>query len=170
MSNENPFIKKGDRVRYIARYRSKYRYDNWPEGAWMEPGVEGEVVSYHEGQPAVVVKGKHFESIPSWATVRWDHGGETAILAEGEGKEWEQKKSNPGKEPWQMTKGEFTEYIKTMPRSYREALIGGEGRELVVEAARTGKSTHQQLVEKALSEGKPIPPEVLADYPELVKD
>ncbi len=78
--------------------------------------------------------------------------------------------SNPGiKEPWQMTKEEFINYIKTMPRRYREALIGGEGRGLVLEAYQTGKSVHQLLVERALSEGKPVPPEVLADYPDLLK-
>jgi len=73
------------------------------------------------------------------------------------------------KEPWQMTKEEFINYIKTMPRSYREALIGGEGRGLVLEASQTGKSVHQLLVERAISEGKPVPPEVLADYPALMK-
>ncbi|MBA7696186.1 hypothetical protein ES703_104829 [subsurface metagenome] len=71
------------------------------------------------------------------------------------------------KEPWQMTKEKFINYIKTMPRSYREALIGGEGRGLVLEASQTGKSVHQLLVERALKEGKPVPPEVLADYPDL---
>jgi len=78
-------------------------------------------------------------------------------------------RGNPSKEPWQMAKDEFINYMKTMPRTYREALLGGEGRELVLEATRTGKSSHQLLVEQALKEGKPVPYEVLADYPDLQK-
>jgi len=39
--------------------------------------------------------------------------------------------------------------------------------DMMVEPPLFGESHHKQLIEKALSEGKPVPPEVLADYPDL---
>ncbi len=56
-----------------------------------------------------------------------------------------------GKEVWQVTQDT---YLKSS--QYRT----GSGAELV-------KYEHKTAVEKALSEGQPVPPEVLADYPDL---
>ena len=39
-----------------------------------------------------------------------------------------------------------------------------------VSTGKAGKSAHETFVKKALSEGKPVPPEVLKDYPELMKE
>ena len=81
-------------------------------------------------------------------------------------------KTTTRKEAWQMTRAEFTDFIKTMPRQYREALWGYDERlmrDMAVQAAETGKSQHQLFIEKALSEGKSVPPEVLKDYPDLQK-
>ncbi|MGB9886892.1 MAG: strawberry notch-like NTP hydrolase domain-containing protein [Moorellales bacterium] len=54
----------------------------------------------------------------------------------------------PTREPWQMT---LEEFAQTAPSaSYRETV-----------------EMHRKAVEQALAEGKPVPEEVLADYPEL---
>ena len=54
----------------------------------------------------------------------------------------------------------LNEYRKGMPFSKRLGQATVAGYNLV-------GSWHKDLVEKALSEGNPVPPEVLADYPEL---
>lgn len=64
------------------------------------------------------------------------------------------------KEPWQMTAKEFwgdayPEIQYTFPNG-----IGTIGK---------SPSTHRAQVEKALASGKPVPLEVLAEYPDLVK-
>ena len=56
------------------------------------------------------------------------------------------------KEPWQMT---FTEFSKTPHNSGDARFIGNQ--------------FHHDFVKEALSEGKPVPAEVLADYPDLQK-
>jgi len=85
---EAQFIKVGERVRYI-RELGRSRRQDWPEGAWLEYGVEGVVTEFRPGSPAVTVKGEHFEGIEPWAVVTWDNGGDTAIDAEEEGEHWE---------------------------------------------------------------------------------
>lgn len=55
------------------------------------------------------------------------------------------RKVKAEKEPWQMTLTEYAIY-----RKYGIPPIG-----------------HKRIVEKAIREGKPVPPEVLADYPDL---
>jgi len=55
------------------------------------------------------------------------------------------------KEPWEMTREEYRkEYIRS-DYPYKDI------------------PTHRKSVREALSEGKPVPPEVLADYPDLAK-
>jgi len=85
---EAQFIKVGERVRYI-RELGRSRRQDWPEGAWLEYGVEGVVTEFRPGSPAVTVKGEHFEGMEPWAVVTWDNGGDTAIDAEEEGEHWE---------------------------------------------------------------------------------
>ncbi len=65
------------------------------------------------------------------------------------------------KEPWEMTRAEFisieSEYWKKTEKPER------------VYKATLGAS-HYKSVEKALSEGKPVPAAILAEYPELAKE
>jgi len=107
------FIKVGERVRYLDSGIAKYRQDDWPEGSWMEKGIEGTVVEYHPGLPEVRAGGKYFEAIEAWATVRWDHGGKTAIDPDGEGETWERigtsEKLLPALKPFDPYK--FADYV-----------------------------------------------------------
>lgn len=59
--------------------------------------------------------------------------------------------SKPAKEPWEMTKAEYIDSkSKTSP-----------------ETRAIAKDYHWNIVNEALQKGKPVPPEVLADYPDL---
>ena len=93
VTRKEPFIKVGERVRFIDP-RSKYRYETWPEGKWLEYGVTGTVIEYHPESPEVRIRGEIFEAIPPYAVVRWDLGGaaDTAIDPTDEGKRWERIK------------------------------------------------------------------------------
>lgn len=88
--SNKPFVEEGDRVRFIDP-RSKYRYETWPEGKWLESGVTGIVIEYHLESPAVRIGGEYFGPIPPYAVVRWDLGGgaDTAIDPGDEGSRWE---------------------------------------------------------------------------------
>jgi hypothetical protein len=81
------FVKVGDRVRYIGEIKG--RSGTWPEGVWLEKGMEGTVTEYHPPEPEVVVRGERFEAIPAWAVVKFDNGASTGINPEDEGKRWE---------------------------------------------------------------------------------
>ena len=94
---------------------------------------------------------------------------------------------NPGtgKQPWQMTQAEYSDYTRMGSYPFgvsdeaveqwmavedtRKRLVGPRsGKEILAAADKYGKySEHRWIVESALSEGLPIPPEVLADYPDL---
>jgi len=64
-----------------------------------------------------------------------------------------------GKEPWQMAKKEYVE----LPLTIRDKTSIGRSE------IRARLREHKILVKEALSEGKPVPAEVLADYPDLAK-
>ena len=65
------------------------------------------------------------------------------------------------KEPWQMTKSEYTKKIYSQfKNTYPTA-------EPPINFIKAQEITHKEKTEQALSEGKLVPPEVLADYPEL---
>jgi len=64
------------------------------------------------------------------------------------------------KEPWQMTIGEYAKY-----RLETEPLPAGH---LGFPKGETGRQ-HKEIIQQALSEGKPIPPEVLKNHPELIE-
>ncbi len=66
----------------------------------------------------------------------------------------EKKNSAEGKEPWQITQTEY----------WREG-AGGKASE----GRGTANYNHKIIVKKALAENKPVSSEVLADYPDLVK-
>ena len=96
-------------------------------------------------------------------------------------------KSIEKKEPWQMTKNEFdlsgilpddsvlSEIESRKPKKRRgisgnlPALSAYENslRKWVTEYKQALKSQHKRIVEQAIDEGKPVPVEVLVDYPEL---
>ena len=75
------------------------------------------------------------------------------------------KAAGAAKEPWEMTKEKFQKskigqtYTDSMGR---EQEVSGKDHELRVQGYQ-----HQAIIEQALQEGKPVPPEVLADYPDL---
>lgn len=71
------------------------------------------------------------------------------------------------KEPWQMTQAEYVAQLgrEEAPAQFpRKAPTGAMAEE---ERSGWAKLAHKQFVGKALSEGKPVPPEVLAEYPDL---
>jgi len=75
------------------------------------------------------------------------------------------------KEPWQMTEGEYNNYInqlqKAQSRGLTETLTTKMAKASDELSRIQGGRSHRWQVEKALSEGKPVPAEVLADYPDL---
>lgn len=79
-----------------------------------------------------------------------------------------------GKEPWQMTREDYLSMREQQlvsskaqkPEMYYGNLKGEESRRLWTS---TMSGYHKEHIEKALSEGKPVPAEVLKDYPELGK-
>lgn len=72
------------------------------------------------------------------------------------------------KEPWMMTREEFAN-IKLPPYEYFRSIGWPEGYEYNKSIGYRTGTGHRVLVRIALSEGKPVPPEVLKDYPELAK-
>lgn len=74
--------------------------------------------------------------------------------------------SNPGaKEPWQMTREEYVKSAREWRAEYMPRLTG---RALEDELEHVA-AVHKGVVLNALGAGKPIPPEVLVDYPDLPK-
>jgi len=66
------------------------------------------------------------------------------------------------KEPWEIRKDEFLGEILKKETVERGDTLEG------LKVRKEGRiEFHKQLVQQALAEGKPVPPEVLADYPEL---
>lgn len=76
--------------------------------------------------------------------------------------------ATPLKEPWQMTRAEYVQ-------NKRDVLASAAGknnpsllsRSQSEDFGRTAGMYHLEEVEQAISQGKPVPPEVLADYPDL---
>lgn len=74
------------------------------------------------------------------------------------------KEGNPdAKEPWQMTR---EEYVKSAREWRAENMPRLTGRALEDELEHVAAG-HKLIVLNAMGLGKPVPPEVLADYPEL---
>lgn len=69
-----------------------------------------------------------------------------------------------GKEPWQMTRKEFIK--QDLERYRKDAKAIGFSFNEQLQTKLSGEQ-HEKTVHKALSIGKPIPPEVLKDYPDL---
>ena len=90
------------------------------------------------------------------------------------------------KEPWQMTRAEYARQRKL--RAAARETVAAEKAARRQAAGETGfpqghayglvekladlpplKQSHRQVVQEALLNGLPVPPEVLADYPDLVR-
>jgi len=85
------------------------------------------------------------------------------------------KPEHISKEPWQMTRDEFVatannEWMGTKPtvlgERYKKAKVK-PGDDISLEMQRQFDSAHRKIIEKALSDGKPVPPEVMGNYPDL---
>lgn len=85
-----PFVKIGDRIRYLSPHGNRSRNTNWPDGAWLENGIKGTVIEYHPTLPKTIVGGKVFERIPPYAVVKFDNGASTCIDGDKKGRtRWE---------------------------------------------------------------------------------
>jgi len=76
------------------------------------------------------------------------------------------------KEPWEMTRAEYGKYAKQESEDYykRNPAKSQKTAYSETELARTNAlNSHSSLVRQALEQGKPVPAEVLKDYPELGK-
>ncbi len=84
-------------------------------------------------------------------------------------REAETEKAEVGKEPWEMTREAYWDWTRTNNSSYKTNKKTIEGNPQYLENAKsyTLDDLHRGQVKKALSEGKPIPPEVIAEYPDL---
>lgn len=73
------------------------------------------------------------------------------------------KRPAPSKEPWERTRAEFIRWHVAEKRAEARAL----GIEPAAEQARWSGELHRRMVQEALAEGKPVPADVLKDYPDL---
>ncbi len=70
------------------------------------------------------------------------------------------------KQPWEMTREEYRNGIRE--GQLRQTSWGGlTQKQALTMHDNAAKSNHEFVVKKALSEDKPVPPEVLKDYPDL---
>jgi len=90
---------------------------------------------------------------------------------------------NIPKEPWEMTRENFIDSYRGAPKEkgtrynketerWVDNLMENYSKETLARQDGTILSSggfHKKIVKQALSEGKPVPPEVLKDYPDLVK-
>jgi hypothetical protein len=74
-------------------------------------------------------------------------------------------KKNPGKQPWEMTRGEW---LIDVAHYWKENNIN-QGRKLdLMIGLDMQAALHKLLVKDAVQEGKPVPAAVLKDYPKLI--
>jgi hypothetical protein len=76
--------------------------------------------------------------------------------------------ASKSKKPWQMTRTEYLGAVAAKqwtPKNKPQL----EGRALQDKLRHVYYEEHKQIVQRALSEGKPVPAEVLKDYPELAR-
>ena len=76
------------------------------------------------------------------------------------------------KEPWQMTREEFSkpylQKVNQIDEKYgRKLSLDSKSKTTIFKELQDELENHKELVKQALSEGKPVPEEVLNDYPEL---
>ncbi len=81
-----------------------------------------------------------------------------------------------GKQAWEMTRGEYDKAVDESLgmkvedfAKQQEAQLKTSGHPISQDVITASMRNHKGIVQQALSEGKPVPPEVLKDYPELGK-
>lgn len=137
----------------------------------LKGNTQEKLEEIHKNGMAEVLK-KYHDLIPSETTRK------------SEGKIGKTEDSEKVKEPWKMTKEEY--YQSNHPRihelievaikngasgtkTFKEYLDGEDRKFFVNHSSRfDSKISHYREIKKALSEGMPVPPEVLKDYPDLV--
>jgi hypothetical protein len=86
------------------------------------------------------------------------------------------KKAPKAKEPWEMTRDEYSHGAKVRRDLEKNYVIttAPNGAEIITRTLEPGqpkekliKGAHRFEIAEAIKEGKPVPPEVLADYPDL---
>jgi len=73
------FVEVGQRVRHLSPNGVRSRCATWPEGVWLEHGIEGTVIEYYPALPRRVIGDEVFERIPPYAVVKFDNGANTCI-------------------------------------------------------------------------------------------
>lgn len=68
--------------------------------------------------------------------------------------------------PWEMTRGEFAHWSREQETG-QKPFVGENADELNADVVRLRGGDHRHLVKAAMERGEPVPPEVLADYPDL---
>ncbi len=74
-------------------------------------------------------------------------------------------------QPWQMTRAEIAQIEKVAGQidSFSSSEVSIDGVTIPFERTKFDKD-HKKAVQQALAENKPVPPEVLADYPDLTAE
>ncbi len=81
-------------------------------------------------------------------------------------------KPTVAKEPWEMTNREYIDnWISTLPKDTQAKWRDKTGKYDVAASnvERQKSDEHLKIIKKAISDGKSVPAEVLADYPDLAK-
>ena len=86
-------------------------------------------------------------------------GGKETVISAGE------QAPGKAKEPWEMTRSQLSDEQGMPPNGVR--LPDRETGQMEEWYGPAAKVRHKELVAEALAQGKPVPPEVLADYPDL---
>lgn len=84
-------------------------------------------------------------------------------------KAYREKRGIQDVHPWNVTRNEYvTKHVRQGLESVAGSIKTEADRQRYAgEFQQSYEKAHRKSVEKALSEGKPVPPEVLADYPDL---
>lgn len=75
-----------------------------------------------------------------------------------------EKPEPTAKEPWEMTRDEYSTQREA---AYLRKRGGSAPAKVASDVNMAADKRHERLVAEAVAQGKPVPPEVLADYPDL---
>lgn len=166
--------------------------DDLPTLVKLRTEVLGRLNEIEESDKAKV-KGTQFEGQTSWQSIQQTLNVLTDINTKIAYLEDVQKSKSPtptpvaeAKQPWEMTQDEFVkehkaieaawQLDKSKPSMSTFGKFHGKDYQAYVDAGKFGNEVstlsyeqqkHKSEVRNALAEGKPVPPEVLADYPDL---
>jgi len=132
------------------------------------PATEQALQDWREGRAYIDGRGNYHvkaEGKPSGPIAPWNKEAKSTFANVSELHRAANLESR-GEEPWQMTKVEYArkwhDAADTAPPKADEVLTGAQQRD-----ARLVREGHLYAVRRAVEQGKPVPPEVLADYPDL---